>query len=534
MPSAHSVFGDVSEQGRPGRHYAESNNGDYESEWGDEGSAGGGGVRRGWKQRVVLGALSSVIAVCLLGMAGAGYALYTWSRIERFSDIELDVVAKGEPQNYLIIGSDAREGLDGRRADSIVLFRVDPQSKQAFVVTIPRDLLVPLVRDGEFDPSSTPQKINAAYGSQDGRSDLIDTLRENFGIPVHHYIEVNFEGFQKLIDQVGGVEIFVDQPMHDQKSGFVVTDIGCVNLNGETALRFLRSREIRFMEADGEWGLPDPTADLGRGTRQQEFIRQAVGKALKDAPTNPNQLRELINNLSGTIGIDETISISDALDLAQQFKDLNPQDKSSLQTLTLPIIEEDRSHLWLDELAAQPVLNVFRGAPLDEVHPSFIELSVLNGTGGDHEATNVAGALQEVGFKIVEVGDTEEQPERTTIHHAPGEAGLATRVARHLEGGAIVQEDAELRKGRLQLVTGPGLEAIYKMPMAPEDLPDTSPGPAGDATETTGAADTGGTEPEGTENADAGGAEETPAEQPQSTTTTTVYGTASGAAEQAC
>lgn len=550
MPPARSVFGDPSEPGRHGRHYATSKHGDYESEWdgqgSSEGSDGGDRGRRGWKQRLVLGSLAAVMVVCLLGMAGAGYALYSWGRIERFSDIELDVVAKGDPVNYLIIGSDAREGLEGRRADSMVLFRVDPQDQRAHVLTIPRDLRVPLARDGEFDPSSTPQKINGAYASETGRSDLIETIRRNFGIPVHHYIEVNFEGFKKLIDQVGGVEIFVREPMHDKKSGFVVTDIGCVNLDGETALKFLRSRAIRFMEPDGEWGDPDGTADLGRGTRQQEFIRQAVGKALKDAPTNPNQLRELINNLSGTVGIDETISISDGLDLAQQFRNLNPQDPNSLQTLQLPVIEEgsgtaaDPYLLWLDELPAQSILNVFRGAPLDDVSPNFIELSVLNGTGGDNEATNVAGALQEVGFKIVEVGDSEEQPQRTTLYHAPEEGSLALRVARHLEGGAIVQEDSGMSKGRVQLVTGPGLETIYEQPMAPEDLPDTSPGPADDpaggAADGAGEADAGGSESAGTEStaSDAGGAEETPAEQPQSTTTTTVHGTASGAAEQAC
>lgn len=545
MPSARSVFGDMSEPGRHGRHYATSTHDTYESEWADEGSEAGESPRRSWKQRLILGSLASVIVVCLLGIVSAGYALYAWGGIERFSDIELDVVAKGDPVNYLIIGSDARDGLEGRRADSIVLFRVDPQQKQAAVLTIPRDLRVPLVRNGEFDPNDTPEKINGAYGGDDGRDDLIKTIRKNFDIPVHHYIEFSFEGFQGLVDQVGGIEIFVERPMHDMQSGFVVTDPGCVTLDGETALKFLRSREIRFMEADGKWGLPDPTADLGRGTRQQEFIRQAVGKALEDAPTNPNQLRELINNLSGTVGIDETISISDALDLAQQFQDLNPQDPGSLQTLQLPIVEEDRSHLWLDELRAQPTLNVFRGAPLDEVPPSFLELSVLNGTGGDNEATNVAGALQEVGFKIVEVGDSDEPPERTTIHHAPGEESFARRAARHLEGGAILQEDAEMRSGRLQLVTGPGLEAIYEQPMAPEDLPDPSPAgtdqPAGDATEGTGEtgaegtgeAGAGGTTSESTEGSDGGG-EEGPAEQSQSTTTTTVHGTASGVADQAC
>lgn len=473
--------------------------------------------------------LATVLVGCLLGVAVTAYAIHQWGQIERFDDLELDLVVRGEPANYLIIGDDPA---DGSRADSIVLFRIIPQDEQVAVLTIPRDLLLPLARDGEFDPDATPQQINHAYAGEDGRDDLIQTLRENFGIQIHHYIEINTEGFVRLIDQVGGVELYIDRAIHDPKTGLLIEDLGCVTLDGETALRFARSRNLHTMGESG-WELADVTADLGRGTRQQGFIRQAVSKALKEAPTNPNKLRGTVEILADTVALDDGFSISDTLELIQQFRDMNAHDREALQTLSLPL-EEVGNRVVLKDIDAEPILNVFRGLPLNDFSPSAVSLTVLNGTGGENEATNVAGALQRVemgGFKITEVGDTEERPERTTVYHAPGERNLGLRVARHIKGGAAVLERDDVGSGEAELVTGPGLDTVYETAMPFEDLPDTGPTPGVDAPESEQGADAGAAgegdgmaeQPEG-----ATGGEE-PASELDTTTTTVEYGTAIGA-----
>lgn len=552
MPSQSSVFDEPSGPGYRGRHYvsrgpqganAQGSNGGRgpqnlqpspppagDEVWtGDEPEDGDlKGPRRSWKQRAILSVLGTVIVLCLVGIAVGAYGIRTWGNIERFDDLALDQVAHGDPTNYLIVGSDAREEHQSNLADSIVLFRVEPQNEQAAVMTIPRDLLVPLAENGEFDPGSEPRQINQVYSGATGRDDLILTLRENFGVPIHHYIEIDFEGFQRLIDHVGGVEIYLDQAVHDPKTGLLIEDLGCVNLDGKTALQFVRSRAIHTPGENG-WVLADPTADLGRGTRQQEFIRQAVGKALNEAPTNPNQMRGVIDILSTTVGLDENIRISDVLDLVEQFRGIDAQNEQALQTLSLPI-EEIGDRVALRERQAEPILNVFRGLPLDEVSPKMINLTVLNGTGGENEATNVAGAFQnvEVGFNIAEVGDTEERPERTTIYTAPGEENLGLRVARHIDGGAIVQPRDDLGSGDVELVTGPGLEKIFEMPIDVEDLPDTQPGPGGQAPDAGGEGEPAGAPDEADPPAEAESEEPAASEKPDTTTTTVEYGAAVG------
>lgn len=440
-----------------------------------------GKPRRNWKQRLLLTGLVGVMLVSLAGIGAAAWGIHTLGRIERIDDVALDQVVEGDPINYLIIGSDTRgEGdeIGGQRADSMVVFRVDPENEQAAVVTFPRDLMVPLSVDGEFDPNGSPQQLNHAYSSANGRDDLAETLRKNFGIPIHHFIEINFEGFQQLIDSVGGIEVYVDRAMRDTDSGLHVEELGCVNMDGATALSFVRSRHLEILGEDGEWTSADGYADLGRGTRQREFIQQAVGKALREAPTNPNQMRQTVESLADTVAIDETLSLSTLSGLADTFRDLDANDEESFRTFQLPLDDDpdDANRVVLRELEAEPILNVFRGLPEDEVGPGAIEVSVLNGTGAEDEATNVAGAFQEIGFDIGTPGDWEgETPMVTTVFHRPGEENLGMRVARHVTGSVWVQEGEGLEPGEVEVVTGASFETLHETPTDPEDMGDTKP-----------------------------------------------------------
>src|SRR5690606_2660694 len=95
----------------------------------------------------------------------------------------------------------------GTRSDTIIVARVDPESTHVDMVSFPRDLWVPIPGHGE-------SRINSAYGY--GRQVLIDTISENFGIDIHHYIEIDFTGFQRLVDAVGGVPVWLDTTYRDR------------------------------------------------------------------------------------------------------------------------------------------------------------------------------------------------------------------------------------------------------------------------------------------------------------------------------
>ena len=373
--------------------------------------------RRSWKQRTLLSTGFAVLAVCLMGLSVAGYVLVKYNSIERYGDLEIDEVPAGDPQNYLVVGSDAREGLDSQRTDTIMIVRVDPAEEQASVLSLQRDLVVPIAGTGETG------RINSAYsmGTPDqGRQRLIDTIRENFSIEIHHYVEVSFEGFARLVDSVGGVPLFFDSAVRDEHSGFFMEQLGCQTLNGDQALKLVRSRHLEFMTPDG-WE-SDGYADLGRITRQQIFMEEALKRTLAEVRSNPSKITELIDIGVDTVGLDSGLGISDIRDLGDRFQDFST---SALRTYALPVVDRgDNATLAVDERNAEPILNVFRGLDPGEISPSVIELTVLNGSGQQGQANDVAGALESVGFQVVGTGNVPDGAvlPHTQVHFRPGEA----------------------------------------------------------------------------------------------------------------
>jgi LCP family protein required for cell wall assembly len=182
------------------------------------------------------------------------------STFEEVVEVNEDVVAElspppsesSDPSTFLLIGSDSRENIPddfadvfgsagGQRADVIMLVQVMPDDSVARLLSIPRDLKV------DLDGRGT-QKINAAY-AYGGGSLLVSTVRRVTGLPIHHYVEVDFAGFAAIVDEVGGVTINFPYPARDGKSGLNVA-AGSQTLDGETALAFARSRSYEELRGD--------------------------------------------------------------------------------------------------------------------------------------------------------------------------------------------------------------------------------------------------------------------------------------------
>jgi LCP family protein required for cell wall assembly len=440
--------------------------------------------RRTWPQRLILGAGISLVVVALLGLGGVAYVVRSLGNIDRYDDLGVDAVAAGEPRNYLVVGSDSRADTDefgdvsGQRSDTIMVVRLDPKTKHADVLSIPRDLLVTISGTGET------ARINSAYSTS--RQTLIDTLRDNFNIEINHYIEVDFTGFQQLVDAVGGVPLYLDRAIKDDHSGLFQEQHGCVTINGEQALAFARSRHMQVMTEDG-WSSEDPFADLGRIQRQQVFMRRAVVKAIGVAKSNPLKLRELIDIGVSNVGIDAE---TDPVSLAREFKDFDPAD---LTTYSIPVLDSgDGATVVPDRQKANPILNVFRGLDPSEISPDLVTVRVLNGTGTEGQANDAAAAFQSVGFEISEPSDIEPH-QRTTAYHRAGEENLALQVARYITGGADlkVRDDLEIEPGEVVVATGQDFTTVHRQPTPLDQMPDRGPG-SGITTTTTAAASGGG------------------------------------------
>lgn len=403
-------------------------------------------ARRTWTQRgvIAVGVLSSVaIAATAFGLG------YVYRKVSNIPRVELSSVLDspqdaGEPENYLIVGIDdadrlapddpVREGRDGlMRSDTIMVLRIDPAEKHASLLSLPRDLWVPYAQTNEEG------RINTAIQRGEGRPDvLIQVLNDYLGIPIHHYVQVDFKGFHDLVDAVGGVPVYFPYPAKDDNSGLAIFESGCVTLDAEQALAYARSRHYEE-EIDGEW-TTDQSSDLGRIRRQQDFIRRALDRAVSKGARNPGTLDKLLNAALDSVTVDDDLTTGDILDLAQRFREFDPD---GLETYSVPV-ERDfvggADILRLLEADAEPTLALFRGtAPADptELSPAMVPLTVLNGTGMPGQAATAGDALASVGFSIVQRGDdTQVGRERTTVRYPAGQREAAEYVARWLVAGA--------------------------------------------------------------------------------------------------
>lgn len=277
--------------------------------------ADGRPTRKRGPLRILLGLVGlGLVAVLLAVEVGWFYANAKFDEIERVDvDIDGESVLAGSSggTNYLLVGTDQRDGTEGNRADSILVLRTG--DGPARLLSIPRDLLVP-----RPDLGGDTARINAAYNT--GAANLIRTVQEGVGIPIDRYIEINFTAFGDLVDALGGVTINFPTPAIDEGSGLNVPEAGDVELDGVQALAFVRSR--KYQEVID--GVPQGTSgsDLDRIVRQQAFLREVLKEA--GSSRNPFHLARIGTALAGGLTIDNHMELFDALVFAWNMGQLDP------------------------------------------------------------------------------------------------------------------------------------------------------------------------------------------------------------------
>jgi hypothetical protein len=186
------------------------------------------------------------------------------------------------------------------------------------------------------------------------------------------------------------------------------------------------------------------------------------------------------------VRLDANLALGDLLDLARHFEDF---DANNLEAYSLPVKEypPDHNRLLLDEAAAEQYLNVFRGLAQGEVRPGLIDVSVLNGTGGQNPtlAGDVSGALKQIGFELEVPDDADALYDHTVIFHAPGEAAYAQRLARHITVPVELREDPDLEPAHVRLVAGTDFTTVHEDPTPIESVTPAAPAEASGTTAAT-------------------------------------------------
>ncbi|NEB78661.1 LCP family protein [Streptomyces sp. SID14478] len=312
------------------------------------------------------------IAWGTLGVAlvGGGGVAYAWQHLNgniKGTDVNaaLGDDRPGEQHNgamnILLLGSDSRAGTHGQygsgvvgaRADTAMVLHVDKTHKKASVVSIPRDTMVNRPScdkpHGGTVPAAKQAMFNSSY-ALGGPSCTVKTVEQMSGVRMDHYLEVDFKGFQKLIDELGGVDITTRKAIDDHNSGLSL-DSGKHRLDGKDALALVRTRH----------GVGDGS-DLGRIQLQQAFIKALIHRAdTVDPLGSPAKSYALADTATKSISADsELASANKLVGLGKELKGISP-DRTTMVTMPVTYDAQDAGRVLPLQKASHRVWQALRG-----------------------------------------------------------------------------------------------------------------------------------------------------------------------------
>jgi LCP family protein required for cell wall assembly len=457
--------------------------------------------------RVLFGrfAVALAVAVPLIigGIVGVNMFIdYKVDQIPRVSVKTAENTDAGEPANFLLIGSDTRQfetltpeereaygdpgAQGGQRSDTLMIVHVEPAEKTGFLVSFPRDLVVDI-------PGVGQSKINAAFNG--GPQRVVDTLKQNFSIDIHHYVEVDFQSFKEIVDAMGGVPVYLRAPARDEKSGFEFIPFnfkpGCYTLDGSTALNYVRSRGLEEY-IDGAWRT-DPRGDLARIERQQTFMKRLATEAFRRSVNSPRTALDIADRTIPKLKADESLNSDDVKKLIRSFRRVNPNDPTSLEMVTFPTVPGPASSrlgsiLQPKEPDAEAVLARLRQfGPRPEQpkgpRPTEIRVSVFNGSGQSGLAGRTQGELLNEGFVTAGVGN-KPAVRATEVRYRPGSKDKAAVLQAYLGGVGKLIEDSAVAEVDVDIVLGRDFKAVTPpagaapAPAAPASGPAPAPAPS--------------------------------------------------------
>jgi len=380
---------------------------------------------RTWRQRALIAFNIVLVLVCFMSAAGMTYVkrqIADVKRVDLGGEIT-DQVNAGDPLNFLMVGIDNDFGVGPDdpasrfrdatlNTDTIMILRIDPGTRKAWIMSLQRDLYVPIAGTGSSG------RINTAL-SLGGPGKLVETIKQDFGITINHYVQVNFAGFEQLVDTLGGVPVYFAKAGRDIYSGLPPTGPGCVTLDGQRALEFARSRHYEAQTGPFTWE-PDVSSDLGRVARQQEFIRAAMKKAIDRGARNPFTLSQLIGVAQKSVQLDYGVTTQTLLDLGEQFRDFDPDTLEVMQPPVTGTMVGAASVLLLNSAQAQPMFDIFRGVDPTRNIFKTVRVTVRSGGSTANRAKDVRDGLTRDGFTVQADQNSIYKSDTTVIKYAQG------------------------------------------------------------------------------------------------------------------
>ncbi len=417
------------------------------------------------------------------------------------------------PENILLIGNQTRSGLtnpqqiaqfgnpkvlSGSLSDVAMILHLDPRTGTASLLSIPRDLFVPM-------PSGSLVghwgKIDAALNNgKSGPDNLIKAIHQDLGIPINHYVELNFNGFMNTVNALGGLRMNFPERIYDPYSLLGIYHTGCQLIHGFQALALVRSRHLRYDPPGVSPANPaawpaDPESDLARIVRDHEFLKALLTRAEHKGLSNPLTAVHFVHALINQIVMDPGLE-SQLLPLVQRFGHLAA---GSIRTLTIPVTTGGAALTGYTfggvnygdvDFPVQPTdwnaIQQWDPGVLATTTPK--QVVVVDGTGaGTAPAATVTAALKRDGLPVGNPGvaTVEASTSETYVQYHPGQVSMGLAVLHRLQGAVMLQPVAAVPAGRVVVDLGTAVTATGELTASGSSATAASSATTGASTTTT-------------------------------------------------
>ena len=364
--------------------------------------------------------------------------------------------------NYLVLGDDSRYGLsqqqqnefgrstqnEASRSDTIMLVHLNIPKHHTTIVSIPRDLHV-------YIPGHGYDKINAAFSY--GPGVLVQTIERLSGMPINHYVAVDFAGFENLVGVIGGVPVCIDKPMIDHLAGLYLKRPGCYNLVGQQALGFVRARHIEG----------DLIPDFSRIARQQIFFRALLQKLISAGSII--HLNALMHAIKHNVTIDQHLNLYALQDL---LNEMDLQGQSGVDFRAIPAtpfaqngidyvraIEPETTEIWSRIKNDQPLYQLGKELPLTGMTPANIRVQIYSVGTDTTRATQISEYLSKAGFNVLPIETAPSNLIRSQVRWAPDAHEQRKTVSHYIKGVKFVKGVTFGPGGAIVIVVGPHFPA---------------------------------------------------------------------------
>ncbi len=467
-------------------------------------------------------AVAALMAVLALALTGGAWQWSTsknnnLNRISALDPNSHDIVDPGGQygdENFLIVGTDTRAGANstigagdaddagGARSDTIMLVNIPASRQRVVVVSFPRDLAItplycqawnpdtgvygPIYDEdtGTYGPNMiyTETKLNSAYAFG-GPKCLVKEIQKLSGLAVNRFMAVDFVGFGKMVDALGGVEVCSTSAIYDYELGTVLSRAGRQTIDGATALDYVRARNVST-ETNG---------DYGRIKRQQLFLSSLLRSLIStETFLSPTKLNNVVNMFINDSYVDN-INTRDLVSLGQSLQGVSagqitfvtvptgetdengdePPRTADMRALFDAIIDDDplpgeSGSTATPTPTAGSNAATTRPSPTTQVHsqqvhavttaPYDVTVRVSNATGELGLAANASEELEQEGFNVMSPDDYPDAPKPTTVLFSPGNEQAAATVASALANPPI--ERVSGMGDVVRVVLGPDFHAV--------------------------------------------------------------------------